>query len=54
MKKERERQEIKDPIEAARVIVAHGPNIAYISRHSSQYVRDVMAALLKIIEEKQQ
>lgn len=33
-------------IDDAKAIVAHGPNTAYISRGSSQHVRDVMARLI--------
>lgn len=41
---------IDDPIAAARGVVAHGPNTAYPSRVSGQYVRDVMAALLDRVD----
>ena len=45
---------IDDPVAAARLIVAHGPNTSYPSRTAAQHVRNVMAALLNHIDDERQ
>lgn len=43
---------LSETIDKARAIVGSGPNVAYISRGASQYVRDVMAELITEIEDR--
>jgi len=39
-----------EAIREGKAILAHGPNTAYISRASSQHVRDVIAKLVTALE----